>query len=75
MNGRLRNTRKVGGFYPSLMGGVLSNGPILISPALASGFRLLRNNTERMRSRKRSRNNRRTRSKRTLNKRKNTRKA
>jgi hypothetical protein len=68
-----------GGFYPSIMGGVLSNGPILFTPALASGFRLLRNNTERMRSRSHSRSHSRNRStrrsKRTLNRRKNTRKA
>ena len=65
-----------GGFYPSIMGGVLSNGPILFTPALASGFRLLRNNTERMRSRRNKSRNRSTRrSKRTLNRRKNTRKA
>ena len=65
-----------GGFYPSIMGGVLSNGPILLTPALASGFRLLRNNTERMRSRhNKSRNRSTRRSKRTLNRRKNTRKA
>jgi hypothetical protein len=66
-----------GGFYPSLMGGVLSNGPILITPALASGFRLMRNNAERMSKRRRSlrRGTRRRTSKRTLNKGKNTRKA
>lgn len=67
-----------GGFYPSIMAGVLSNGPILFTPALASGFRLLRNNDERMRSRNRRNKNRKTqgrRSKRTLNRRKNTHKA
>ena len=69
-----------GGFYPSIMAGVLSNGPILFTPALASGFRLLRNNEERMRSRNRRnrlfrRTSRTRRSKRTLNRRKNTHKA
>ena len=70
-----------GGFYPSIMAGVLSNGPILFTPALASGFRLLRNNAERMRSRnrlnktKKNRGQNRSRSKRTLNRRKNTHKA
>ena len=73
--GRRTRKRLSGGFYPSIMGGVLSNGPILFTPALASGFRLLRNNTERMRSRNRSRNRPTRRSKRTSNRRKNTRKA
>ena len=63
--GGRRATRKVGrrlrgGFYPSIMGGVLSNGPILFTPALASGFRLLRNNTERMKSRSKRANKRKT---------------
>lgn len=71
-----------GGFYPSIMAGVLSNGPILFTPALASGFRLLRNNDERMRSRRNknrrmspNRTLRTSRSKRTSNRRKNTHKA
>lgn len=65
-------TRKLkGGFYPSLMGGVLSNGPLLVSAAVAQGARLLRNNSERMKHRK----TRRTVSKRTSKSRKNTRKA
>ena len=81
MRGRTRKVGRLhGGFYPSIMGGVLSNGPILFTPALASGFRLLRNNDERMRSRRnKNRLFRRTsngrRSKRTLNRRKNTHKA
>jgi hypothetical protein len=67
-----------GGFYPSIMGGVLSNGPALLAPAMIQGVKLLRNNKERMRSRKnksKSRDKRRTRSKRTSKVRKNTRKA
>ncbi len=44
---------KKGGFYPSLMGGVLSNGPLLVPAALGQGMRLLRNNTKRMSTRKR----------------------
>lgn len=60
-----------GGFYPSLMGGVLSNGPLLVSAAVAQGARLLRNESERMKHRK----TRRTVGKRTSKSRKNTRKA
>jgi hypothetical protein len=44
---------KKGGFYPSLMGGVLSNGPLLVPAALGQGMRLWRNNTKRMATRKR----------------------
>jgi hypothetical protein len=62
-----------GGFTPSLMGGVLSNGPLLMTPALAQGFRLLRNNTERLRTRNRKTRHRS--SKRSKKVRKNTRKA
>jgi hypothetical protein len=65
-----------GGFVPSLMGGVLSNGPLLLTPAIAQGYRLLRNDKERMQSRKskgRKRNTRKIR--RTNRKSKNTRKA
>ena len=63
-----------GGFVPSLMGGVLSNGPLLLTPAIAQGYRLLRNDKERMKSRRnRKRNIRKTR--RTNRKSKNTRKA
>ena len=75
-------TRK-GGFVPSLMGGVLSNGPLLLTPAIAQGYRLLRNDKERMKSRQslnrgsrfgnRKRSTRKTR--RTNRKSKNTRKA
>jgi hypothetical protein len=44
---------KKGGFYPSLMGGVLSNGPLFVPAALGQGMRLLRNNTKRMTARRR----------------------
>ncbi len=44
---------KKGGFYPSLMGGVLSNGPLFVPAALGQGMRLLRNNTKRMSARRR----------------------
>ena len=65
-----------GGFYPSIMGGILSNGPVFFAPAIAQGVRLLRNNTTRMRSRRnRNRKMRKTRSKRTSKGMKNTRKA
>ena len=42
-----------GGFFPSIMGGLLTNGPIFFAPAFAQGVRLLRNNTARMKSRQR----------------------
>lgn len=72
MRGAGRKSRKIkGGFYPSLMGGVLSNGPLLMSAAVAQGSRLLSNESERMKHRKTRRN----RSKRTSKSRKNTRKA
>lgn len=45
--------KKKGGFYPSLMGGVLSNGPLLFPAALGQGMRLVRNNRKRMSARKR----------------------
>lgn len=57
-----RKTRKLnkrptrGGFYPSLMSGVLSNGPLFFTPAIAQGVRLLRNSTARLNSRKRRAN-------------------
>lgn len=51
---RSRTFKKTrGGFYPSLMGGVLSNGPLLFPAAIGQGMRLLRNNKIRMSSRKR----------------------
>lgn len=45
--------KKRGGFYPSLMGGVLSNGPLLVPAAIGQGMRLFRNNSRRMSVRKR----------------------
>jgi len=69
----MKTRRTKGGFVPSLMGGVLSNGPLLLTPAIAQGYRLLRNDKERMKSRRRKRNTRKTR--RTNRKAKNTRKA
>ncbi len=44
---------KKGGFYPSLMGGVLSNGPLFVPVTVAQAARLLRNNSKRMATRKR----------------------
>jgi len=38
-----RNTRKRGGFYPSVMGGVLQNGPKLIPAAAVTGYRMIKN--------------------------------
>jgi hypothetical protein len=81
--GGRRTYKKKGGFYPSLMGGVASNGPFLIAPALAQAARLFRNESDRFQarhtgSRKGSGKSRKTqtrRSKRTNRKAKNTRKA
>jgi hypothetical protein len=77
-----------GGYYPSLMAGLLTNGPMLMAPVIASGFRLIRDSDERLLSRKNKlrlsksgiskRGRRKTktrRSKRTRNATKNTRKA
>ena len=41
-----------GGYYPSLMAGLLTNGPMLMAPVVASGFRLIRDSEERLQSRK-----------------------
>ena len=49
---------KKGGFYPSLMGGVLSNGPLFVPAALGQGMRLLRNNTKRMATRRKGKKTR-----------------
>jgi len=42
-----------GGFYPSVMHGVATTGPMFITACVAQGVRLLRNNTERLRERAR----------------------
>jgi hypothetical protein len=71
----MKTRRTKGGFVPSLMGGVLSNGPLLLTPAIAQGYRLLQNNTERMKSRKGNRKRSTRKTRRTNRKSKNTRKA
>jgi len=38
-----RNTRKRGGFYPSVMGGMIQNGPRLIPAAAVTGYRMVKN--------------------------------
>jgi hypothetical protein len=48
-----------GGFFPSLMGGVLQNGPYLMGAALSQGARLIMNNKKRMATRKRKTTHRR----------------
>ena len=51
--GKTRKIKKTrGGFYPSLMGGLLTTGPLFFTPAIAQGIRLLRNNASRMKSRR-----------------------
>lgn len=74
MGGRTRRARSTGGFLPSLMGGLTSNGPLLVAPAMAQAARLFRNESERMSARHR-RTNRRRKTRRTNRKAKNTRKA
>jgi len=49
--GGTKRGRLQGGFYPSLMGGVLQNGPYLVTAAFAQGSRLVRGNRERMKAR------------------------
>lgn len=71
----MKTRRTKGGFVPSLMGGVLSNGPLLLTPAIAQGYRLLRNDKERMKSRKGNRKRSTRKTRRTNRKGKNTRKA
>ena len=41
-----------GGFYPSVMHGIATTGPYFMTTAVAQGFRLVRNEKERMRGRK-----------------------
>ncbi len=43
-----------GGFYPSLMGGVLQNGPYLMGAAFTQGARLIEQDKKRRRSRRKS---------------------
>ena len=76
--GRRANNMTRGGFFPSLMGGVISNGPLLLTPAIAQAARLMRNESERMAARHRRSNRRTTRrrqTRRTKRNAKNTRKA
>ena len=44
-----RNKSKKGGFYPSVMGGVVSSGKLLIPVALRQGYNLLNNSKTRKR--------------------------
>jgi len=80
----IRKGSQRGGYYPSLMAGLLTNGPMLMAPVVASGLRLIRDSEERLRSRKNTlrrnsksgrRKTKTRRSKRTRNATKNTRKA
>ena len=56
-----RTRRLQGGFYPSLMGGVLQNGPFLMTAAFTQGSRLISGSKERMATRKRAHRSRRRR--------------
>lgn len=42
-NTRRRTSRRRGGFYPSVMGGVLSTGPKLIPAVAVTGYRMCKN--------------------------------
>jgi hypothetical protein len=50
-----------GGFLPSLMGGVLQNGPYLLTAATTLGSRLIKRSRERMSARKKGTRTRRRR--------------
>jgi hypothetical protein len=43
-----RKASKKGGFYPSVMSGVVGSGNFLISAALHQGYKLLNNKTRKM---------------------------
>jgi len=60
-SGPKRTRRLQGGFYPSLMGGVLQNGPFLMTAAFTQGSRLISGSKERMATRKRTHRSRRRR--------------
>jgi len=54
-----RPTRRTkGGFYPSVMGGVIRNGPLFITAAVAQASRLIRGSS-RKRTRRRTKRTRR----------------
>ena len=46
--------RATGGFYPSVMGGVATTGPYLMTAVVAQASRLIRNDKQRMGTRRRS---------------------
>jgi hypothetical protein len=55
-----RPTRRTkGGFYPSVMGGVIRNGPLFITAAVAQASRLIRSTNSRKRTRRRTKRTRR----------------
>ena len=55
-----------GGYYPSIMQGLLRTGPYFTTLAISQGFRLIRNDTKRLanRSRKRKTNRKKSKSRR-----------
>ena len=63
---QMRKRKQHGGFYPTVMVGVSTAGPLFIPAAISQGARLIQNNKVRMASRRRgSRKYPRHRSKRT----------
>lgn len=51
-NKKSRTRSKNGGFYPSVMGGVVSSGRMLIPFAVRQGYKLINNKTRKLKSRK-----------------------
>ena len=60
----MKHSRAHGGFYPSIMTGVIRTGPYFMTAAVAQASRLIRNNKSRMSNRKGSRKGSRKRSRR-----------
>ena len=53
-----------GGYYPSIMQGLLRTGPYFTTLAISQGFRLVRNNTKRLANRSRKMTRRKVKSRR-----------
>jgi len=49
---KVKRPRQKGGFYPSAMGYILHNGPLLLSAAMWQGSSLIKNSSKRLVSRR-----------------------